>query len=165
MSCSIEIATYNQGWRDGQREMVEARKVCGFTNWETFTVEVELSNNRGLEGLEDARAAARQFRKAREHVFEAAQDLCDWFGEDPRNRADGDSILSAMVEGFLESVNWREILLQLLEAEESDDTETAGDCQTCNGAGCVDAWHTVAGDGMRARVQQLCNSCGGTGRV
>jgi hypothetical protein len=50
----------------------------GYRNYETFTVSVELTNNRGLEGLEAAREVLRGLIASHEYRYEALYAFRDW---------------------------------------------------------------------------------------
>ena len=86
----------------------------GFKNYETFTVSVELTNNRGADGLEYAREVIRELIASHQYRYEAAHALRDWFAES-ENLPDGEGgILGTIVASFLEDVDWGEVMEDVL---------------------------------------------------
>jgi hypothetical protein len=91
----------------------------GYRNYETFTVSVELTNNRGLEGLEAAREVLRGLIASHEYRYEALYAFRDWF-EESENLPDGEGgkIIGTIVAAFLEAVDWGEVARDVLGEDE-----------------------------------------------
>jgi len=86
----------------------------GSRNYETFVVSVELTNNRGLEGLTDAQAVAREFIAGHEFGFQAAEAFAEWFAESEDLPNDGCNVQATMLNAFLQAVEWREVINDVL---------------------------------------------------
>jgi hypothetical protein len=93
----------------------------GYRNYETFTVSVELANNRGLEGLEEARRVLRDLIASHEFRFEAIHAFRDWFAEsEGLPDGEGGKVIGTIVSAFLEEVDWGEVARDVLGEDEPE---------------------------------------------